>query len=239
MNIVVFGANGGTGRLLVRRALDSGHAVTAVTRHPEAFALDNTSVTHENLTVLAADVYDPNAVDGAVAGHDVVLSALGVPYGRKPIAVYSTGITNIIAAMERHSIRRLVCVSSSATDPATRHHDTGGGFFFEKVLKPFITKTMGKELYADMLRMEHLVQQSDLDFTIVRPSGLFETPEATAYVDAEIELPERFTSRADLAAFMLRLGEGDEYTRTSAAVATVSTHPRVLDLIRQEAFQRS
>ncbi len=234
MNIVVFGANGGTGRILVRQALDGGHTVTAVTRHPDAFP-----ITHENLTVLAADVYDPNAVDSAIAGHDVVLSALGVPYGRKPISVYSTGITNIIAAMDRHSIRRLVCVSSSATDPSTRHHDTGGGFFFEKVLKPIITKTLGRELYADMLRMEHLVQQSDLDFTIVRPSGLFETPDVTAYVDREIELPERFTARADLAAFMLRLGEGDEYSRTSAAVATVSTHPRVIDLIRQEAFQRS
>ena len=234
MNIVVFGANGGTGRLLVRQALDAGHTVTAVTRHPETFP-----VTHENLTVLAADVYDPNAVDSAVAGHDVVLSALGVPYGRKPITVYSAGIANIIAAMERHGIPRLGCVSSSATDPATRYHDTGGGFFFEKVLKPIITKTMGKELYADMLRMEHLVQQSELDFTIVRPSGLFETPGVTEYVAAEIELPERYTSRADLAAFMLRLGEGDEYSRTSAAVATVSTHPRVIDLIRQEAFQRS
>ncbi|WP_345761121.1 NAD(P)-dependent oxidoreductase [Diaminobutyricibacter sp. McL0608] len=234
LNIVVFGANGGTGRLLVRQALDAGHTVTAVTRHQDAFP-----IAHENLTVLAADVYDPNAVDSAVAGHDVVLSALGVPYGRKPISVYSTGVANIITAMDRHGIRRLVCVSSSATDPATRYHDTGGGFFFEKVLKPIITKTMGKELYADMLRMEQLVQQSDLEFTIVRPSGLFETPGVTEYVDAAIELPERFTSRADLAAFMMRLGEGTEYSRTSAAVATVSTHPRVIDLIRQEALGRS
>ena len=240
MNIVVFGANGGTGRLLVRQALDAGHTVTAVTRHPDTFTLGaDGTLANEKLTVLAADVHDPNAVDRAVSGHDVVLSALGVPYGRKPITVYSVGITNIIAAMDRHGIRRLVCVSSSATDPATRYHDTGGGLIFEKVLKPFITKTLGKQLYADMLRMERLVQASDLDYTIVRPSGLFETPAVTEYVDAEIELPERFTSRADLAAFMLRLGEGDEYSRTSAAVATVSTHPRVIDLLRQEAFARS
>jgi uncharacterized protein YbjT (DUF2867 family) len=239
LKIAVFGANGGTGRLLVRQALAAGHTVTAVTRNPQAFTLgDPLPGGMENLTVVEADVHDPAAVDRAVAGHDVVLSALGVPYGRKPISVYSVGITNIIAAMDGHGIRRLVCVSSSATDPATRTHDTGGGFFFEKVLKPFITKTLGKQLYEDMLRMEQLVQRSDLDYTIVRPSGLFETPGVTEYVDAEIELPERFTSRADLAAFMLRLGEGAEYSRTSAAVATVSTHPRVIDLLRQEALSR-
>lgn len=234
MNIVVFGANGGTGRLLTQNALDAGHTVTAVTRHPEEFPIAG-----DRLTVVAADVHDPRSVDDAVSGHDVVLSTLGVPYGRKPITVYSAGIANIIAAMDRHGIRRLVCVSSSATDPATRHHDTGGGFFFEKVLKPFITTTLGRQLYADMYRMEQLVAASDLDYTIVRPSGLFETPAPTEYVHAAVELRERFTSRADLAAFILRLGEGHEYSRQAVAVATVSTHPSVLDLLRQEAFQKS
>ena len=72
MNIVVFGANGGTGRLLVGQALDAGHTVTAVTRHPDAFPL-----THESLTVLAADVYDPDSIKAALRDRQVVLPGLG------------------------------------------------------------------------------------------------------------------------------------------------------------------
>jgi putative NADH-flavin reductase len=53
MNLVIFGANGPTGRLLTKQALDKGHTVTAVTRHPEMFPLQ-----HECLRVLHGDVFD-------------------------------------------------------------------------------------------------------------------------------------------------------------------------------------
>ena len=43
----------------------------------------------------------------------------------------------------------------------------------------------GKTMYADLPRMETLVMDSDLDWTIVRPSGLFETPMVTEYRVAE------------------------------------------------------
>jgi nucleoside-diphosphate-sugar epimerase len=53
MNLVVFGANGPTGQLLTKQALAEGHAVTAVTRHPEAFPLRDA-----RLRVLRGDVFD-------------------------------------------------------------------------------------------------------------------------------------------------------------------------------------
>ncbi|MFF1573085.1 NAD(P)-dependent oxidoreductase [Leifsonia sp. NPDC058292] len=233
MNLVLFGANGGTGRLVARQALDTGHTVTAVTRHPETFPAD-----HENLRVLAGDVYDQALVERAVSGADVVISTLGVPYSRKPITIYSQGTGAIVRAMQAQSVRRLLCVSSSATDPATRYHDTGGGFIFEKVLKPIITKTIGRETYADMLRMEVLVAASGLEWTIARPSGLFETETVTDFETAEELLPRQYTSRADLAAALLAAAGDDRWVRKTMAVATVDPQPRVLDLIRQEAFSR-
>lgn len=233
MRIAVFGANGGTGRLLVADALEAGHELTALTRHPDDFP-----ISHARLTVVAGDVLDPSAVIGVVGGQDAVLSALGVPFGRKEITVYSRGITAIIDAMRAAGVRRLACVSSSATDPAFAHEDTGGGFFFERVLKPLIEKTLGKTMYADMLRMEKLVRSSDLDWTIVRPSGLFGTDAVTDYAVAEDFLPERFTSRADLADFLLRQATETEYIRKAAAVATTAFQPSVMQLIRQEALSK-
>ena len=185
---------------------------------------------------MQGDVLDPSSVDAAVAGQDAVLSTLGVPYGRKPIIVYSQGVTRILAAMKNHGVRRLVCVSSSATDPRVRFHDTDGGFFFEKILKPIIIFTLGRTLYADMWRMERLLATSDLDWTIIRPSGLFQSASVTDYRVAEEVINGRFTSRNDLADFMLRQLDDDRYLRKAVAVATFSVQPSMLELIRNEAL---
>src|SRR4051812_5318411 len=83
MKIVIFGANGQTGKLLTQQALAAGHTVTAVTRHPETFP-----IRHEHLQVMHGDVFDLAAVEQAVAGQEAVLSTLGVPFSRQPITVY-------------------------------------------------------------------------------------------------------------------------------------------------------
>jgi putative NADH-flavin reductase len=229
MNIVVFGANGATGRLLTKQALAEGHTVTAVTRHPETFPLH-----HERLQVMAGDVFDLSSVEQAVAGQDAVLSTLGVPFSRKPIAVYSQGMAHIVEAMKRYGVRRLVCVSSSATGT---DHETGGGFIFDKVLQPIIISTIGKTTYADMGRMEALVKGSGLDWTIVRPSGLFGTPTVTHYQVAEEHIRGKFTSREDLADFMLHQLSGDQYLRKVVAVATFAAQPSMLSFFTGEAFK--
>jgi putative NADH-flavin reductase len=233
MNIAVFGANGGTGRLLVGAALEAGNTVTALTRHPDDFP-----IRHENLRVIAGDVLDPAVVQSVVSAQDAVLSALGVPYGRKEISLYSRSISTIIDAMRGLGVRRLACVSSSATDPEFARQDTGGGFFFERVLKPIIENTMGKTLYADMLRMERLVRASGLDWTIIRPSGLFATGAVTDYATGENFLPHRFTSRSDLADFLLRQATETEFVGRAAAIATLSPQPSVFELIRNEALAK-
>ncbi|HJT56662.1 MAG TPA: SDR family oxidoreductase [Ktedonobacteraceae bacterium] len=232
MKIVIFGANGATGHVLTKQALAEGHAVTAVTRHPEAFPLQ-----HKRLQVVRGDVFDLSSVEQAVAEQDAVLSTLGVPFSRKPIAVYSEGVAHIVQAMNRYGVRRLVCVSSSATDPQIRYLNSGGGFMFEKVLKPIVINTIGRTTYTDMGRMETLVKNSDLDWVIVRPSGLFETPSVTNYQMAEAHINHQFTSRADLADCMLQQLTTDRYLHKAVAVATVAVQPSMLAVLRKEAFQ--
>jgi putative NADH-flavin reductase len=88
MRLTVFGANGATGRLLVRQALDAGHEVAAVTRRPADFPF-----AHSRLTIVAADVRDGQAVTRALGGSETVLSSLGVPFTRRPVTVYSEGVS--------------------------------------------------------------------------------------------------------------------------------------------------
>lgn len=230
MNVVVFGANGPTGRLLTKQALAKGHAVTAVTRHPETFPIE-----HPCLQVMKGDVHDLPAVEQAVAGQDAVLSSLGVPFTRKPVTVYSEGMANIMQAMQRHGVRRLVAVTSSATEPSM---EPKGGFIFEKILQPFVVNVLGRTSYEDMRRMETMMRNSRLDWTIVRPSGLFETPEVTPYQMAETEIKGKFTSRTDLADCMLQLITNNQYVGKVVAVATAAVQPNLLKLIWKEGIAK-
>ncbi|MBW6440276.1 NAD(P)H-binding protein [Actinoplanes hulinensis] len=228
MRIAVFGANGPTGRLLTGQALAAGHRVTAVTRRPDAFPLR-----HDGLEVFGADVLDPAAVDAALAQTDAVLSALGVPSGREPIHTYSRGVANIVASMKRHGLRRLVVVSSSGVDP---HPYSDGGLLFNRVLLPFVTRVVGKTMYDDMRRMEALVRASDIDWTILRPSGLYHLPSVTAYSILDGHADGRFTARVDLAAGMLAMLTDNRYVRTTAGIITTVDNPTMLRWIRREAL---
>jgi uncharacterized protein YbjT (DUF2867 family) len=231
MKITVFGANGPTGRLLTRLALEEDHDVVAFTRHPDAFPID-----HPRLEVVAGDVHHPDAVAAAIDGTGAVLSTLGVPFAKTPITVYSDGVTNIVAGMHAAGVKRLAVVSSSAVSP---YPEPLGGFVFEKIMQPYVVNRLGKTLYDDMRRMEAIVSGSDLAWTIVRPSGLFEAPAVSEYGVEIDHIGHRFTARIDLADCLLRQALDDSYVRSAIAVATPSAKPSMLKLIWQEGIRKT
>lgn len=210
MKIVVFGANGPVGKLLVEQALAEQHEVRAVTRHPESFPIQG-----DTLTVLAGDVFNADDVSRAVEGQDIVLSLVGVPYTRKPVTVYSAGTTNMINAMHKAGVRRFIGVTSGGTCP---HWSPTEGIVFGFIIKPFI----GRTLYADMRRMENIVMASDLDWTIARPAQLVDGSTVSSYrVAEEYFIPGMSkTARIDLADFMLKEAANPHYIRKAVAVAT-------------------
>ena len=228
MRLAVFGANGPTGRLVVRQALAAGHHVAAVTRKP-----DDYPVSAAHLDVVAADVTDADGVDRAVSGSEAVISTFGVPYGRKRITVYSQGIANISRAMTTHGVARLVCVSSTtvASDDAP-----GESVFWNRGVIPVLRHVVGRTLYDDMQRMEDVVRASGLDWTVVRPAGLFDAAEPTDDYDvAAHRLTGRLTSRADLADTLVREATTESrYLRTTIEVITRSGLPSPMAMMRKE-----
>jgi uncharacterized protein YbjT (DUF2867 family) len=230
MRLTIFGANGPTGRLLTRQALDEGHDVVAFTRRPESFP-----DLPGRLEVAGADVLDPAAVERAVKGGDAVVSTLGVPFGRRPVRTYSDGVANVVAAMRAHDLTRLVAVTSSAVEP----HRQSGGFVFNRVVQPFVVGVIGRTVYEDMRRMEALVRETTLDWTIVRPSGLFHRDGVGDHDVAAGFLPGRFTSRADLADALLRLAVDGGHERELVSVVSGPPHPSMVQLIWREAVGKS
>ncbi|HVX46444.1 MAG TPA: NAD(P)H-binding protein [Mycobacteriales bacterium] len=230
--MTVFGANGLTGRRLVRQALDNGHDVVAVTRRPSEFPID-----HDRLAVAGADVHDQLAVLRVLEnGSDAVLSTLGVPFDRNPITIYSRGIANIIEAMTVHGIKRIVAVSSTAVQP---HHHAEGGFLLNRVMQPLVSRTIGKTTYADMRAMEAILRQSTLAWTVIRSAGLFDADHVTTnYRVSDGPLDGVFTSRADLAALLLAQATDTSHVGKAIEITTSEGAPTLLQMIRREAFHR-
>jgi putative NADH-flavin reductase len=231
MRVVVFGATGPTGRHLISQALAAGHEVTAVARDPAAL------LPRPGLTVAAADALDPAAVEKAVstAAPDAVLSALGTRFSRKEVRLYSDGTAHIVTAMRRAGVDRLLVVSSSVLDPRWR---PSNAFFFNNVLDPLFNRRAGRTVHDDMRRMETLVSTTDLAWTLVRPSGLFNHPTITRYTRTTSPADGLFTARADLAAAMLAELTDNDYMREPMSVITTQARPNIAKLLWQEAISK-
>lgn len=227
MKSVIFGANGPTGRLAVARALTAGHSVVAVTRHPPEFP-----IAHPQLTVAGADVRNESAVLEAVAGADVVVSVLGVPFTRRRVETYSAGATNIVRAMRASGTRRLIVVSSTSVCPTPRLNTP----LLLRLIEPVISRVIGKTVYDDMRRMEAIVRDSDLDWTIVRPSGLFDLPEPTDYFSGPIDPVGAFTARIDLADYLISLIADSSSVGRIVIVSTTDSTPTLWQMVRREAL---
>ena len=227
MKLVVFGANGPTGRLLTHQLLDADHSVVAVTRQPATFPISG-----PRLTVAEADVFQQQAVADVLPGADAVLSTLGVPFSRRPVDTFSTGTANIVASMRRTDIRRLIVVSSTTTHI---YRDRRNASLLERVFERVIARTIGKTVYDDLRRMEAIVEDSGLDWTIVRPSILFDLDHPTGYIAGDVPPVGIFTARIDLAHYMTTLMDDVASIGAAHTVSTTEGAPTFWENIKRQS----
>jgi putative NADH-flavin reductase len=207
MNIIIFGASGGTGRELVKQALEQGHAVTAFVRDKSKI-----SYAHPQLNLRVGDVLESQAVHNAMPGHEAVIVALGAP-ARRAGTLRSAGTANIIHAMKAHGIKRLVCQSSLGFgDSIGVLKQTS--LVFRRVIVPLLLR----DTFEDHAVQEALIKQSGLNWTVVRPGNMTAGPLTGRYhhgFSSERKGLYVKISRADVAHFMLRqLGLAEYLHRT-------------------------
>ncbi|MBT2503574.1 NAD(P)-dependent oxidoreductase [Curtobacterium sp. ISL-83] len=194
--VAVLGASGATGRLVVANALEAGHDVVAVVRRAGSFT--PTAGLQERIW---SDVHDGDALAPALAGADIVISALGGA-GSGPTTVCTDAIRTAVPAMVADGIARLIVVSAHGV---LESHD--GSLYCRAVWSGVGEKMQDKET------MEPLIVDSGLDWTIVRPPALRDTPATGKYVVGE-EIPIRLwhsIGRADLAAFLVQEAEQAQF----------------------------
>ena len=200
MNLLVLGATGRTGRLVVEQALAAGHTVTALVRSPEKMTTGN-----PNLRVVTGEATDTSAVSRALQGADAVISTLG---GKGSVIADSTRA--IVAAARAAGVSRVVVLSSWLVERDRMDAPTR-----------LLTGIAMGQLIKDKSAGEQLLRGSDLDWTIVYPSILTDGP-ADGSVAVLPERAKRGTSqkisRADVAAWLVQAATGVQYSRRTVGI---------------------
>lgn len=204
MRVLVLGAGGKTGDLVVARALAAGHDVTA-------FVHDHTSRQDERARVIVGDTENPAAVEQAVAGQDAVIDAIGGKTPYKKTDLESKTARHVVDAMQMHNVRRLVVVSMMGVGDSKSQSP----FWYEFVLKPTFLRGADK----DKARMESVVSGSGLEYVIARPPLLTDEAAQGCSLVIAPESTGHSITRADLAQFLVDQLTCDDYLGQAVVVA--------------------
>lgn len=208
MKVIVFGATGNVGRPAVERLLKEGHEVTAFARRPDKIGIDD-----PKLTLRAGDAFDAADVDNAVRGYDAAVITIGAGMSRKSL-IRSQGTMNVIQAMQKHGVRRLICQSTLGAHESWPNLN----FFWKRIMFGALLRPV----FRDHELQEKLVRASGLDWTIVRPSAFVDGPATGAFKEGfgpEEHGLKLTISREDIAAFLSRQIGDPTYLRRAVAIS--------------------
>ena len=207
MKILVLGATGATGRLIVSKAVAKGYDVVALVRS-KAKATDLAGV-----ELVEGDARDPAALTRAIAGCDAVVSSLGTPMSPfREVTLLSTATRALVGVMVEQNIRRLVCITGLGAGDSRGH----GGFVFDCLFLPL----MLRKVYEDKDRQEDAIRASTLDWTVVRPTVLNDKP-ARGGIKALIDLSGVHggtIARSDVADFVVQQLTTDTWLRKAPLI---------------------
>ena len=165
MKIALIGATGRVGSRLLAEALSRGHAVTAISRHPEKLA------PQANLRAVQGDVFETEALAELLRGHDAVIHSYAPPRDVDRTAAQIRATQSIIAAMKRAGVRRILAIGGAGTlesAPGVKVMDT-----------PELPKEwMGGATSTAQIKYL-LEKEKELDWTSLSPSLWLEPGERT------------------------------------------------------------
>lgn len=205
MKIIVFGATGGVGQLVVKQGLDAGFEVTAFVRMPAKLEIN-----HQNLNIVQGDAFNSTDVSAAISGHDAVVSCLGSSKGMKKSEELQNMTKNIVEGMKEHNVSRIVYTASAGVHKELT--DLAGKFIMQLLKNPLI----------DHRAAVGHIKDAELNYTIVRPMGLSDKEFTGEYREAAAGVPAKSNSipRADVADFIIKALMDSSYENTSIGIST-------------------
>lgn len=201
-NLVILGAAGRTGALLVNEALKAGFKVTGFVRQGEKLEA------RDNLVVIEGDARKSEDLEFALGGQDVVISTLGSMKLKDDLITESTNA--LIKAMHANKVKRVIMMSSFLASGQLKMNP----------ISWLVSKSMSA-VVGDKQSGEELLKSSDLDWTIMYATRLGDGPR-TGMVRV-VPKEEKVTTangidRADVAEFLVGEAKNGEHIRDSVLI---------------------
>lgn len=186
--VLVAGATGSIGRIVIKLLNDDGYAVRAMTRNPDQ-AAERYGTEYQ---WVRGDVRDPAELDPVMEGVDWLICSIGYTEFEGPNSaqfVDYMGVRNLVDAAKVHGVKHFVLVSASSAGPY-RDHTQNPRFGYVAYWK-----TKGEQHLKD----------SGLSFTIVGPGGYMDSPAGATGVRIfpRSEFSMGYIGRADVAAIVV------------------------------------
>ncbi|MEE2057151.1 NAD(P)-dependent oxidoreductase [Rhodococcus artemisiae] len=215
LHLVIAGASGATGRLLIDNAVAAGHTITALVRPGSTFDAPNGVRMLEAQVTTDRELTLPDSTDA-------VISTLGKRSYDDTDPVCTAGTENLLAAMQRQGIHRIVTVSAS---PVLRS-GAGEPWWFRRTVRPMVRRK-GPNIYADLEAMEEVLRSASsfCDWTILRPGYLVDKP-ARGHRLVPQANSIASVHRADLAGALLEVVQNPDTCRRAYGVAPHSSKER-------------
>jgi len=212
MKVTIFGATGFSGQAILKETLQQGHEVTILVR-------DRSKIKHKhhNLTVVQGDVMDPKAVASVLYHQEVVIQCLGVggKGNGKPTTFLSDATKIIIEEMEKNKVRKLIAMSNVGAGNSMAFYPC----FFSKLILPYFMKWL-KVLIDDKNRMEPLIMNSNLDWTIVRCPNFVDKPaKGTSHATLDGKGLKLSITLGDVATFMVNQITDNTYSKQAPSIS--------------------
>jgi putative NADH-flavin reductase len=168
MKVIIFGATGFSGQAILANSIKQGHEVTILVRDASKIPIK-----HQNLTIVEGNVLNPQTVASVLHHQEAVIQCLGVS-GKgdgKPTTFISDATKIIVDEMQNKKIKRLIAMSNVGAGNSIAFQP----WFFTKIILPYFMKWL-KVIIEDKNRMEPIIMNSNLDWTIVRCPNIVDKP---------------------------------------------------------------
>lgn len=215
MKVFLLGATGSSGYEILKKLVRDGYAVKALVRNPAKLNLAEIEQAQEGqIEVVKGSVFESGKLEAHFKGCEVIISALGTGTKNSYTEIYSEGGRNILNAMRAAGIRKLITITSGLVDLSDPSTDN---FFLNRIIRPNFNK-----VYYDQTRWETILDETkDIDWICVRPPYLTNKAFTGKYRVKAKHCPEggRKISRADLADFIVRQINSDEFINQKPVIA--------------------
>jgi putative NADH-flavin reductase len=213
MNVTIFGASSGTGRILAEKCLAAGDAVTAFVRDPARLDL------RDRCRVIVGDAREAATVTEAIRGADAVISTLGAKTPFEKSDLLACAVPLIVAAMQAKGVRRLIVLGAGGWQQGALCNQGA----LRRTLLSFGARTLLKYPVASQRAQEAAIVLTALDWTIVAPARLTNSgARGMQNVRMDMEAMPRNASRisrADVAAVMFRALKENAWRRQHVYIA--------------------